>query len=108
MKARRWIFGYVVCTELVYAAYEWALLGGPQNMNGLALGLVITALLLPSALVAPVVQFYLGQLLGYVAGDTGPLWPRLIGFQIAIVLQIVLLAFFFRNELRAKRNQHGA
>ena len=110
MKTARWILAYFLCAELLYALYEWQMAGGPQNMNALALGLVLTAILIPSVFVVPLAQFYLGQWLGYVAGDTTPLWPRLIGFQLAVFLNVLLVVFTLRKDLGLvpKKNDNAA
>ena len=105
MKAKGWIASYVLVVEVLYALYEWQAASVPlaQNMNALAIGLVLVGALFPSAIASPWIEWNLAQYLGYPVGDTTHVLPRLITLQICIFLNVLFLIFVFWKDIRRQR-----
>lgn len=101
---------YLVLVELVYLLYEAALPRGPHEGTSLLWGLVLAAMTLPSNLIAPYLQWYTAEWLGYRPGDTHAFWPRFIGWQLPILLNTFVVSLIVhrtnRHARAARRSGH--
>lgn len=99
---------YYIAVEAIYILYELALMRGIHDGNGLALGLVLTFLTLPSVLIVGWLQWHAAELLGYIPGDTHAFWPRFIAWQVPIFLNSILFAFWATRRTTVRSQDVGS
>ena len=92
---------YLIVAQTVYGLYELAIANGqPHDGNALALGLLLVAITLPTCIPYLYLGPYIEQFIGYLMGYTDPFWPRLVAWQLLIILNFC----FFNRFLNQPKN----
>ena len=103
----KWSLRYVILVEAIYILYEVVYFRYPShdNMNALALGLLLAALTMPSGAVLYYIAAYAESWLGYTGGEVKGFLPRMVTVQVAILLNAAFIAYVTRTGKAVKAGQ---
>jgi hypothetical protein len=102
----KWPLRYLIALELIYVLYELFLARNSGHESpAIILGLLLVAVTLPSSLILFYLAIYLADWVGYKGSDSKELLPRLIGAQVAFLLNTAFVAWLaVSSEQRSHRN----